>query len=234
VTGVVPAGYEAYVRVLHPVEVDEERFVRWRDVASVTGRHVHPLVQWWRLIDSPDSLNPSSELWRGDRPETGALDEPDSQVLLDLLARHTDTPDDAYFALWEGSGHFNDKTRVTYRLDDAGRHVTEKTPLPEVAVRLVDGPRLKNPGRNYLLLAGALTEAFTIADLVGARPWPLSGNLVWPADQAWCIGTEVDFDSTLVGCSGTAAEQILSCTELEALPIEPDDSLRHDADHINV
>lgn len=80
---------------------------------------------------------------------------------------------------------------------------------------------------------GALAEACTIADLLGARPWALSGNLVWPADHAWCVGTEVDFDSTLVGCSRTAADEILSCKELEAVPIDPHDSLQHDADRIN-
>ncbi|MDH6679345.1 hypothetical protein M2284_003567 [Rhodococcus sp. LBL1] len=230
---VVPDGYEAYVRVLHPVEVGSDRFVRWRDVAAVTGRHIHPLVQWWRLIDSSGYVNPRSALWHGDNPQTGALEQPDSQVLVDLLARHTDTPDDAYFALWEGSGYFNDKNGIMYRLDDTGREATGGVPLSITAARLAAGPRMEHPGRNYLLLAGALTEAFTIADLVGARPWALSGNLVWPADQAWCIGTEVDFDSTLVGCSRIAADEILSSNQLEALPVGLHDSLQYDADRIN-
>lgn len=232
-TGVIPAGYEAYVRVLHPVAVDEDRSVRWRDVASVTGQQVHPLVQWWRLIDSPDSVNPSSELWHGDNPETGALALPDSQVLVDLLGRHTDTPGDAYFALWEGSGHFNDDSGIMYRVDDAGSSAIEKWPVSATAAQLASGPRLRHPGRTYFVLAGALAEVSTIADLVGARPWVLSGNLIWPADQAWCIGTEVDFDSTLVGCSRTTADEILSCNDLEVLPIEPHDSLQYDADRIN-
>lgn len=233
VTAVVPARYEAYVRVLHPVEVDDDRLARWRDVATVTGRRVHPLVQWWRLIDSPGYVNPRSGLWHGGNPETGALEQPDSQVLVDLLARHTDTPDDAYFALWEGSGHFDNQSRVIYRLDDTGRDATGEVSISTTAALLAAGPRMEHPGRNYLLLAGALTEAVTIADLVGAHPWALSGNLVWPTDRAWCIGTEVDFDSTLVGCSRTAADEILSCNELEALPIGPHDSLQYDADLIN-
>ena len=120
-----------------------------------------------------------------------------------------------------------------YRLDDTGPEAAGEVPVSITAALLASGPRMEHPGRNYLLLAGALTEAFTIADLVGARPWALSGNLVWHADQAWCIGTEVDFDSTLVGCSRTAADEILSCNELEALPISPHNSLQYDADRIN-
>lgn len=154
VTAVVPGGYEAYVRVLHPVEVDDEGFVRWRDVAAVTERHVHPSVQWWRLIDSPGYVNPRSVLWHGCNPETGALDEPDSQVHVDLLARHTDTPNDAYFVLWEGSGHFNDKSGIKYQVADAGRSATGDVPVSITAARLASGPRLQHPGRNYLALAG--------------------------------------------------------------------------------
>lgn len=233
VTGVVPDGYEAYVRVLHPVEVDGDRIVRWRDVAAATGRRIHPLVQWWRLINSSDYVNPRSALWDGGNPETGVLDEPDSQVLVDLLARHTSTPDAAYFALWEGSGHFDDQSRVVFGVDDAGRSFAEAVPVSDIAARLAAGPRLRHPGRNYLVLAGALAEAHTIADLVGARPWALSGNLVWPSDHAWCVGTEVDLDSTVVGCSRTAADEILSSDDLEAMPIGPHGSLRYDADRIN-
>lgn len=226
-TGVVPNGYEAYVRVLHPVGFEGDRVLRWRDVAQVTGRQVHPLVQWWRLIGASESWNPSSTLWDGDDPATGALHQPDGQVLADLLTRHTTTPDDAYFALWEGSGHFNDANGVMF---GAG-HLT--TAGSDVVARLVAGPRLRHPGRDYLLLAGALSEASGIAELVDARPWALSGNLVWPADRAWCIGTEVDFDSTLVGCSRAAAADLLSCGELETLPIGPDDALHADGDRIN-
>lgn len=172
-------------------------------------------------------------LWDGGNPETGALDEPDSQALLDLLSGHTGTPDDAYFALWEGSGHFNDKNGIMYRAEDAGSSVTRDRRVTITATRLASGPRLHHPGRNYVVLEGALAEACAIVDLVGARPSALSGNLIWPADHAWCVGTEVDFDSTLVGCSRTAAEEILACQELEAVSVGPHDSLQFDADHIN-
>ncbi|WP_171018530.1 hypothetical protein [Rhodococcus sp. Q] len=102
------------MRILHPLDTVGADVVRWRDVAAATGRVVHPLVQWWRLIDAREPFDPRSARWDGGEPEAGALDEPDAGVLVELLARRTSTPDVAYFALWEGSGHFNG-SRVTYR-----------------------------------------------------------------------------------------------------------------------
>ena len=241
-TGVVPAGFDAYVRILHPVDTVGTELVRWRDVAAATGRVVHPLVQWWRLIDAREPFDPRSERWDGGGPETGALDEPDAGVLVELLAGHTSTPDVAYFALWEGSGHFNGD-RVTYGVNEGWRYGrrfsggrrrrSQPVPVTTLAERLVAGPRLRHPGRDYVMLTGSLTEASSIAEPVGSLPWPLSGNLVWPEDRAWCIGTEVDLDSTLVGCTRAAAADILSCEELEAFPIGPAESLQYDADPIN-
>lgn len=229
-TGVVPDGYDAYVRVLHPVETNDDRFLRWRDVAAITKREVHPLVQWWRLIDAQRRTNPNSALWDNGQPVIGALDEPDSQTLIDTLACHTTTEDNAYFGLWEGSGHFHSSGGIRIGIDEAGNSFSEPIPVTPAAARLAAGPRLRHPGRAYLLMNGPLTAAHTIAELIGATPFPLSGNLVWPADRTWFIGTEVDFDSTLVGCSRSAADDLLDHPDLEALLIGPEDSLRYDAD----
>ena len=67
-TALVPAGYPAYVRILHPVLYGDQ-VLKWSGVAAVTGRNVHPLVQWWRLVDATDSINPVSTLFDGDHPK---------------------------------------------------------------------------------------------------------------------------------------------------------------------
>lgn len=43
VGSVVPSGFDAVVRVLHPVGPDGRT---WASVAAATGRRTHPLVQW--------------------------------------------------------------------------------------------------------------------------------------------------------------------------------------------
>lgn len=197
---------------------------------GIAGRRVHPLVQWWRLIDATDSVNPRSELWDGGEPDIGSLDPPDNQRLVDLLAGHIQSPDIADFAVWEGNGFFHAGATAIY---SAGRSRSRPAPGASTARELIAGPRLRHPGRDYVLLCGPLREASTLPDLLGAKPWTPSANLVWPQDHSWCIATEVDFDSTLVGCSQAAADEILACPDLESLPINPDDSLQFDADFVN-
>jgi len=62
---------------------------------------------------------------------------------------------------------------------------------------------------------------------------PQSPNLLWPVDRSWCVATEIDFDSTLVGGSAELIAAVLANPDLEAFPVRPDDSLQADADTVN-
>lgn len=171
VTGTVPAGYAAYARILHPVDRgSEEPGISWADVARVTGRRVHPLVQWHaRIVLSSDA-----------DAATG----------------------------WE-------------------------TVPPLYGPEEWSAPRLELPHRDHLLLTGPLDA---VADIARYEPgaWPTqSPALFWPADRAWCVATEIDFDSTLVGGTAAAIAAVLASPDLEVLPVEPGDSLQSDADLVN-
>ena len=48
-----------------------------------------------------------------------------------------------------------------------------------------------------------------------------SPNLVWPADRAWFLASEIDFDSTLVGGSSELIETILGDSKLDAWLVGP-------------
>jgi hypothetical protein len=102
---------------------------------------------------------------------------------------------------------------------------------------------LQLPGRDYALLATTLDE---LAD----PDWPYSAGigwrreytrfgaagpmpqLIWPADQAWCVASEIDFDSTVVGGSRTLIDAVLS-SGLEALAVPEDGDLTENGDRIN-
>ena len=56
---------------------------------------------------------------------------------------------------------------------------------------------------------------------------------MWPADRAWCVATEIDFDSTLIGGTAQLARQLLNDPALDAWPVNPTDSLAADADLLN-
>jgi len=50
VASVVPSGYPAYVRVLHPADLDcQHPSLTWREVAAWSGRTYHPLMQFEAL-----------------------------------------------------------------------------------------------------------------------------------------------------------------------------------------
>ena len=93
---------------------------------------------------------------------------------------------------------------------------------------------VRHPNRQYLLGRGPLGAASGIGHQV-SDDWfiPQSPNLFWPADRSWCVATEIDFDSTLVGGSGRLINDLLETSDLETWPIAPDDSLQFGADRIN-
>lgn len=96
-------------------------------------------------------------------------------------------------------------------------------------------PLLELPGREYLLFSGPLSAATRIGDPHGVLGFdPQSPNLMWPSDRAWFLGSEIDFDSTLVGGTRDLIESILDTSGLDAWPVGPDDSLAYDADRINL
>lgn len=96
VTAVVPDGFPAYARVLHPAFADDGRMVRWEEVAESTGRRVHPLAQFGAIT--------AGAAWRGQPPEIGNLPADEFRRLCAVLSRHTDPSDRCWFCLWNGYG----------------------------------------------------------------------------------------------------------------------------------
>src|SRR5665647_3305544 len=95
-------------------------------------------------------------------------------------------------------------------------------------------PRLRLPGRDYFVMHGPISATLDFARYDGVDAWwSQSPNLFWPQDRAWCVATEIDFDSTLVGGSAAAVAAVLEAPELEAWPVRPTDSLTADADRGN-
>lgn len=226
IAGVVPTGFEAYARILHPVQAGDGPPSTWRRVAEATGRTLHPTAQWHALIDADSPYDRDSALWQEGQPDIGNLAPESLLELCDVLARHTTTPEHCYFAMWEGWGYLHG-ARVLFTYEGVLPSSPVLTP-DELAT-----PRLQLPGRAYHLFQG---PAAAMGDLVrhdGAE-WPTqSPALFWPADRTWCVATEIDFDSTLVGASAVAVADLLAVPGLETLPIGLDASLQADADDVN-
>ena len=50
---IVPNGFEAYVRVLHPATDTNDEPMRWADVAAKSGRTMHRLAQFHAINRPP-------------------------------------------------------------------------------------------------------------------------------------------------------------------------------------
>jgi hypothetical protein len=101
----------------------------------------------------------------------------------------------------------------------------------DVDARVIDGPKLELPQRNHLVFAGSLDDVAALAagaataDVSPFRPDLRTPSLLWPDDRSWCVATEVDFDSTLVGGTRALVDAVLGDETLEAFEIDVDDSL---------
>jgi hypothetical protein len=232
VTGTVPAGFDRYARILHPVEAEADRLVRWSDVAEAAGTHMHPLAQWNRIARRRPGEQP---WWTSNKPREGDLVASTLRELLSILRHHTTTPQDTWFCLWTGYGWIHGSPSIAVMVVQDGGTVTERDVPPAYPAEWLNPAlEVRHPGREYLLGQGPLDAALGIGHQV-TDDWfdAQSPNLFWPADRAWCVATEIDFDSTLVGGSDQLIDDLLATPTLEAWPMESDDSLQADADHIN-
>jgi hypothetical protein len=217
VASVVPGGFEAYARVLHPAAVfapGEGPPVRWRDVAAWSGTSVRSDTQYHSIALPP--TRPAGEApWKGQHgPSIGTLYPPDVLVLAELLRAATRTPEHCFLCVWEGygwEGHW---------LIPRRREPSELIPgpVPEPVLR---APRVRLPNRDYLLYTGCVEDAVTSALFGHVLHQP--ANLWWPEDRAWCVASEIDLPWTYVGGSAAVIERVLADPRIEAVPATVDD-----------
>ena len=103
------------------------------------------------------------------------------------------------------------------------------------------GARLSLPAREHILFRGGIAE---LAEAGWSRrvPWAEAGadgfgtpspSLIWPADQAWVLATEVDLDSTVVGGTPELIRALRADPRLEAIPLTEGTDLSWDADEVS-
>ncbi|MFG1782554.1 hypothetical protein ACGFIU_08945 [Rhodococcus oryzae] len=173
----------------------EERQEDWHRLAA---RGPVCFDKYARLRFIPDPSYPGQR--EGEvRADPGALsDNEQLGVVLAELARHTDTPDDCYFLVWNGWPSF--------RADDPT-------------------PRLSIPNRDYFLFHAALTDftdwdpqVMALLDDIEA-PTPA---FVWPADRAWCVTCDVDPHFASIGADSDAIDAVVAHPRVDVVVDEPD------------
>ena len=111
--------------------------------------------------------------------------------------------------------------------------------------QISNGARLELPGRDHVLFA-APPSAFADPAWILDAPWrdveaeqrgfapsAQHPNLLWPADRAWVLVSEIDFDSTVVAGPVEVIHAICTDDMIEALPLREGADLTWEADEVN-
>ncbi len=86
----------------------------------------------------------------------------------------------------------------------------------------------ERPQRRYVVYRGDLGD---LKHFYGLARHP--ADYWFPQDQAWCVASDVDLYWTYVGGAQRCIEAILSCADLEAVPVDLDQGLTVDSDVVN-
>ena len=180
VASILPGSFPAYARIYNPFgDVgDPIGAVSWRTLAAQAGR------------DLSDPAAAEDFAYHGvsnAQARTGTALLTVISPLVEHLRPATTTPEQCYFALWDG-----------YSIAPPGVI-----------------PKLELPNREYYVYIGPVEAALSSFD-----PFPFSqqsANLWWPADQAWCVATEVDFAWTYVGGPRSCIDAILADARLDVV-----------------
>jgi hypothetical protein len=117
VGSVVPPVFDAFARVFHPaVRYADDWFdddgplppdedVTWAEVAAFNGRTAHRAMEWASITGSWDFRGSDDQpgMWN-DAPAEGHLPVSVASRLAAVLSRHTTTPADCWFGVWDGFG----------------------------------------------------------------------------------------------------------------------------------
>ncbi len=236
VTSVVPTGFEAYARVLHPAHDSAARPIRWSEVAAHNGTELRPGAHFPDIALLPPG--DGRRVWAVRGPQEGTLGAGEASALVDVLRQHTTTPDSCWFCLWDGYGWERNSSYSTsfpasddepppgaqpglYAGPDADVDVPRPPGAPDDPIprQVRGGPRVRLPGRDYFLYTGGLDSALAFVD-----PEQQTPNLWWPADRAWCLASELDLAWTYIGGSRELIDHIVGDDRIEAWPAEPTDT----------
>jgi hypothetical protein len=224
----MPAGFEAYVQVLHPALGSDGSEVSWREIADLVGLPLLPGV-WFEDLEERAPADRLQRPWV-QQPSVGEVPEAVLDAMMPILVGQTTTRE-GWFAVWEGSdlgdGHL---VSVAWHVDDPPRPGTpsryrSRSTLPR---SVLEGPKLRLPYRDYLMLTGPLNAVGKLGVWAAWDPGDsrhfhrITPNLWWPEDRAWCAANEIDASWTCIGGTRQLVQEVLSAPGLETLELDPE------------
>jgi hypothetical protein len=195
VDGLVPRGFQSYVRVLHPAKrLNPPGYVHWAQIADQLGTTIDAESQLEELLGL-DDLSNKCAFWDV-APTRGGLDNVLRRAIASVLARETDSESSILFAVWEGYAGLP--------------MLVEGAPIQEIW-----------PHTRFHLLSGTLRDYIAWP----ARHDRLSPDMVWPTDRSWFIRSDTDLASSYIGCSSLAAAELGKTETIELVHVSPQTSI---------
>jgi hypothetical protein len=231
VGALVPHGFSAYARILHPAWKAGDLPVTWAEVAAWSGRAVHSRAQFEAIARPAPGAGITARPWQG-APDPGTLPPKLLSALCDILAAHTGTPDRCWFAVWDGYRRSPDPDAMVSSVAPGAAADEPRGPRvlpPQLPPGGIGLPEVLLPERSYLLLEGPLDAAGELA----MTPYDQSPSLLWPDDRTWLVATDVDLDSTYLGGPAALVRELLGAGHLEAVPASVTDPVLAGSDDIN-
>ncbi len=116
------------------------------------------------------------------------MDQTTASTLVDVLTEETTTPYDVFVAVWEGWGDVPPQ-------------------------RFPGAARLDTQARGHFLVRGPLRGVlWSVAASNRHRP---AAGLWWPADRAWFVSTEIDYEWTFVAGTGELVDRLVNDDRVE-------------------
>lgn len=156
IRSLVPARFEAIARIFHPVLLPSGELTTWAALAESNGRVAHAKMQL-HSIATDVTQRPDLRAHDGPDAYVGNLPAAEMNLLAAELERWTTTAHRCWLGVWEAYGQLHGGGRSLHFRKGIGWH---RGPKPEALVPswLRESPRVTAPGRNYLLLTGALSQ----------------------------------------------------------------------------
>jgi len=232
---IIPTGFEAYARILHPASRrvgDRFEPITWSELARTRGKTIHPEVQLKALLG--DEFRHSAP-W-GELPEEDSIPEPLRAPLVDTLRRFTARDDRCWCCIWEGYGLWFGGVALT-RVDadspaamrQRRREAERRAERERAILEAIPKASIMGGMRECLVFTGSI-DAILGLEIGG---WSRTPNWWWPDDRAWIVVSELDAPSTYVGGSAELVRAIFEEPKLEAVPSDPTHRFDWDGDRIN-
>ncbi len=221
VAQVIPDGFDAYARLLHPLDGGHG----WSVVAPAylaDGTEPYP-------YPFPDAVERAA----------GDMGAPLVDALVPVLASSTTTPEHCHYALWSGWGELHPGSSgllyasATRRTPLAALRARRESRRLQDAVRRAHAPLYAfvaacavQPwwgGRDMLLFDGPLRGVTAIGSPVpfdrrlrrrGPQWW-------WPEDRSWFVATEIDYPWSYVAGTSALIGSLVGDSTLEAVRVGP-------------